>query len=1282
MKLLPIKPVWLKLKALSRLKKILLSIFLSFIFVVTLLSSLMATQVGSHWVVGTLADKANIQLGALQGNLITGLDIASVDFKQDELSLYAEKVSFRWQPLGLFYTAVSVQSLSAENIKIHLPPSKNEPDPENYQWPSLAQPVRVQLQRLNLRNIDIQQGDTHIPITALQGNLSLGTFHLRTSDLKLTNSQTSLQLNGSMGLRYPYELDVDSQWAFTSGDKPEHKYSGKFMLGGDIKTFKLHNQLSQPLQLTTTAIISPALRQPKVQPNADVKIEWAEQALLPEWVEALKLNQIKQIPNSQTPNTQPLNTQSPNIQIPNTQNLTQGSITLSGWLSSFKVNSQAQLKALNKIFDLTGDAQGQYDLQEKSLRAQVNTLTLANKLLGVANQTGVTDQGENTIHVKGDLIGEFETTKKWQWNLNLKTEHFNLNHFIADWPSDIQLALNAQGAFQSPSTNNKTSELKLAFSNIEGRGELRGLSVSARGNLNYDGASWNSSDANLAIGANQLMLKGQAGNDLALEWKINAPLLGQIDPSISGSIISSGLISGDKANPRINITAQVERLLWRDYAVENLSLNLKPQTATADYDLLLAAKHVQWKAQSFSHIDIKGAGTLAQHKIEAKMDSPSLGSASLTLDSSWKDEIWRGQWREFVFGLKKVPRWTLASASPMHIDARQINAHGDKLNMDLGRLCLTTARSRFVQKASALNANNLPHSDIKNTLASALAGDENQMSSIEVQDYPEVCMESRWNSAQGFQLEGTVKALPIDQFQAWFKPEVILKGVLDGNINLRALPAKSLVLDAQLQTRDAQFLYQFQGGDIKIYPLQSGKLNANLKNDQLSSTLLFDWAKYGTINAAAKYNLKDEKIQGKLGAALNDLAPLESLLPFLNKVTGSASADINFSGSTSKPEVMGNIKFSHGGANLPKLGLVLRDFDLQLNSQSSGKLHLDGQVTSGDGTLMVKGDLENVGTPQWTWQSNIYGANIRFVEQPQLIATLSPNLKLSANANAINLTGSTEIPWARAIVKTLPASATRVSADVTVIENERMVQNDFVGKKSIPFFTNIILYFGDDVRFKGFGLDTQLLGKVNVLKEENRQTFVTGFVAVGTGNYKAYGQDLVIERGRLIFQGPYDNPGLDIRALRVMNDATAGLEIGGTLQHPKSSVFAVPARSDSEAMAMLLTGKPLSQSSQADAYSLIGAIGSLGMDRGQMMTSDIASMFRIDEIAIKSDKGFEQSELWMGKYVTPKLFIRYMVGLFDQAFSLGMRYEINDKLRLEAESGKTQSVDVIYKIER
>jgi len=56
--------------------------------------------------------------------------------------------------------------------------------------------------------------------------------------------------------------------------------------------------------------------------------------------------------------------------------------------------------------------------------------------------------------------------------------------------------------------------------------------------------------------------------------------------------------------------------------------------------------------------------------------------------------------------------------------------------------------------------------------------------------------------------------------------------------------------------------------------------------------------------------------------------------------------------------------------------------------------------------------------------------------------------------------------------------------------------------------------------------------------------------------------------------------------------------------------------------------------------------------------------------------------LWLGQNLTPRLFVHYIVGLFDQAFSLGITYKISDKIQIEAVSGKTQSVDVIYKIER
>lgn len=1220
------RTVWPRIKSLSRIKKILLTGFLLVSIFIATLSGLMSTEFGSHWVVRKLANHVDLKLGELHGNLLTGLDVTSIDYRKDDLSLHAEKISFRWQPLGLFFTEVNVQSLFAEKIRLHLPPSKNAPEPESYEWPSLAQPVRIKLEKINLRDIQIQQGENLIPVQAIHGSLGSGTFHLRAQDLTLSNEKAKVQLNGSMGLRYPYGLNVDANWQFRDKNVFPEQLSGQLKLGGDIKTLKLQQGLTQPLNIKLTASISPALHLPKEKPFVDIALEWPEQALPADWTKYVnfRLNQLEQ-----SAQTEP---------VKNTVGLTSGNIKLAGWLDTFKLQAQIQVSSSLNAFVVNGVAQGSFDAQKKFLNAQLDKFTVLAK-------SADEEQSSNVISASGDIRG----SSAWQWNLMLNTEHFNLNQFIENWPSDLQAGVSVQGKYDPQQKNSSSSGVTLAFNNLNLQGDLRGLAVSARGKLDFDGEHWSSSDANLAIGANQLSLKGQAGNELAVDWNINAPLLGQIDPAISGSIISTGLISGEKANPRIQMNTQINQLVWHDYGVGNLSLKLNPKPNSEEYDLLLDASHVQLQSQSITRAVINGAGTLAQHTIEAKIDSPNIGSG-FKLSSSWQDEIWRGQWRELVFNVKKIPRWSLVSASPMEINTKE-----NKKSVDFGKLCL---------RPDALQGGE--QNDTQNTSQSSSG----------------LCATSQWSPAAGLQVDATLTAVPANQIQAWLKAEATLSGFVDGQVKLQSHPTKPVLLDAHVRTRDVNLAYQYQGGKIENYPLQKGSLDATVKNDQINVDALLDWADYGNVSVDSKYSLKDKKIQGKFIAALKDLAPLESLLPFLNDVQGSASANMNLAGTLDKPEIFGNISLNKGTANLPRLGLILHDASLQINSQRSGQVHVEAQVTSGDGTLMVRGDLEHFGTPAWSWHSNIYGADIRFIEQPQMTATLSPNLKLSANANAINLTGSTEIPWARAALKTLPSSATRVSSDVVVIENERLGQNLPGAKKSIPFFTDIILYFGDDVRFKGFGLDTQLLGKVNVLKEENRQTFVTGFVAVGKGNYKAYGQDLVIERGRLIFQGPYDNPGLDIRATRALDSGVAGLEIAGTLQHPKSNVFAIPAASDSEAMAMLLTGKTLSQSSQADAYSLIGAISTLGMDNSEGITSDIAHFFHIDEIAVKADKGLDQSALWMGKYLTPKLFIRYIVGLFDQTFSIGVRYQLNEKVRIEAESGKNQSVDVIYKIER
>jgi translocation and assembly module TamB len=1213
-----IRKVWARFKQIRRWRKIFFSLFLCVSLIILTLSALVSTEAGSHWIVRKTASAVHVNLGQLKGNLLTGLDVTSVDYEQKGVSVHAEKISFRWQPLSLFYTAVSVQSLSAENIRVHLPPSEKAPEPEVYQWPSLAQPVRIELDSIKFRNLEVQQGDTKVVLNSLSGSFSIGTFHLRVKDLNAINDQVNVLLNGEMGLRYPYALKMHSEWTVKNLTEKPLVFSGKLTASGDIKALNLQNDLVQPIPVKATAKISPALHDKKSKPIAEIIADWPEQALLPVLAERFNpegdLNWLK-----------PVKT-------------TQGHLELKGWLNAYDVKSTVQAKTLDARLAIDLIAKGTQSADFKEALLQLQKLQLTTLPL----DAGVDAKSENFL----TLDGSIHLLPHLYWDVKLQGEHFNVDNFVANWPSDLHMGLDSQGEYRA-------QQLKLWVNHIDAGGELRNLAVSAAGEFHFDGDYWNSSNFKLAVGANQLMLKGQAGKALAVEWKINAPLLGQIDPSVSGSIISNGTLSGDIAKPNVQVNAQINQFSWRDYGTENLTLKLSSQAATDKYNLVLDAAHVRIQNQHLSHLTLKGDGNISQHALIGQIESPAYGDINFGLSSSWKDNIWRGQWTAFTFNTKKIPRWNLLSRTPMQ---------ADKDRADLGKLCLTTN-------------NELPFS-VDPVPASAA------LQKAPLNEQPSICAGGDWSRTNGVNANINLNAAPLSSLRAWFKSEVNLSGVLEGDLTFRAPLNATPVMTANLQTRDAKLLYQFQGGNVEVYPLQKASATATLKNNQLNAALAMDWASYGSVNAETQYSIANEKIQGSATIALTNLAPLEGLLPFLNNVQGAAAGKFNLAGTSSKPEITGNFSITGGSANLPKLGLELKNISFQVNSPSVNSAHVEGAITSGDGTLVTQGDFINLGAPDWYWKANVFGAGIRIIEQRDLTATISPNLKLSANAQSIELTGSTEIPWARANIKNLPESAVRVSRDVVIVEKDSLSVEAFQ-QKSLPFHTNVILYFGDDVRFKGFGLDTRLSGKANVIKEENRQVFTTGYVAVDKGVYKAYGQELSVERGRLIFQGPYDNPGLDIRAVRITDDTvTAGLDIGGTLQHPKSTVFAIPAKTDSEAMAILLTGKSLSNSSKEDAYAIIGAIGKLGMSQGDSMTSDIVHKFGLDEVSIKADKGLEQNALWVGKYITPKLFLHYVVGLVDQAFSLGLTYKVNDKVQVEAESGKTQSVDVIYKIER
>jgi translocation and assembly module TamB len=1264
-----------------QITKLLKKILLGFLLVVTVLilsiSAIVATQSGSRWAMQKISVATQVTLGEIRGNLLTGLDVANVNYDKNELSVSAKNIKFRWQPFALFYASVSVQSFMAETVRIKIPPKKDQTEPDHFDWPSLSLPVSVELGKLQLKDISVERDKSQFFIDTVTGALSLGRFRFRAKELVVSNKEFYSKNNGSLVLDYPYSFNLKTDWRFSSRVTRGLAIAGQLTASGDVKKLVIKNNLAQPFAVETIADLVPALHIKKQKPSAKIVSKWLEQNIPRDFIE--RIGGKEQPPFF------------------NTLLTTQGELLLEGWLDQYKISGVTNSKTADAIYKIEASLEGNNLSAEGNQAPEVKLKIDQLKLVRETLASDARDMEKSDLHLTGNL----NFSSAIDWDLLFQGRHINVGHFYPGWPSDLQIDLNSRGRIsnrKSAFADNWNSFVAQASvkSQLAMQGELRATQFAANANLVIGDAKLESSDIKVTFGANRLSLakkiartkKIKEQEDLTFEWKIDAPLLNQIDPGLSGSILSSGIFNGDfvssfansvsLAKPSLKVTTEIRQLSWRNDAIEKLNLTVNSNKSHV-YALSLDANNLLIQGQPLTRVALEGNGSLEDHSLKGTVKSLSGGALEFSLSGSWKENIWQGIWHSLSLDLKKIPGWYLSSSSPIV---------ADKTHVDLGKVCLTTEvigadrlALRRPQASPVYQSVIDPSSDITGQLL--------ERSQVAIQETPQICATSSWKDQSDFFAKIEAAAVPLNHLRSWLKPEVTVAGVLDSQLDIHWSPKDAVSAGLSVQARGAQLSYQFRGGGTDVYQLKEGSLKATLKNNQVDSMLVLDWGKYGAVNADAKYSLVDKKIRGKITALLSDIAPLESLLPSINDIQGSASANIDVAGRIDSPQITGNFSIVNARANVPKLGLDFTEMSLQMASKSAGLIHIDGQVLSGKGRLILRGDLTNLGAENWHCSGNIFGADISIIRQPELSATISPNLTFTADAGAINLNGSTEIPWARTAIKSLPASATALSNDVTIVRSTDSFQQLTTSKHSIPFYTNVILYFGDDVRFKGFGLDGQLSGKINVFKEENRQAQTTGFVAINQGVYKAYGQELSIARGRLLFQGPYENPGLDIRAIRLIDTEiagktiTAGIEVGGTLQRPKSTVFSIPARDDSNAMALLLTGKNKDQLSIGDAYVLINAVDNMGVENGSSITEDITRFFRLDEITIKSDKGLDQSVLWVGKYITPKLFMRYVVGLYDQAFSLGMRYQLTDRVRLEATSGKEQQgVDMIYKIER
>jgi translocation and assembly module TamB len=233
--------------------------------------------------------------------------------------------------------------------------------------------------------------------------------------------------------------------------------------------------------------------------------------------------------------------------------------------------------------------------------------------------------------------------------------------------------------------------------------------------------------------------------------------------------------------------------------------------------------------------------------------------------------------------------------------------------------------------------------------------------------------------------------------------------------------------------------------------------------------------------------------------------------------------------------------------------------------------------------------------------------------------------------------------------------------------------------------SRVKIVIGKDVRVESYGLKAKLGGEVTVLTKPGDVARGQGEINVIEGQYKAFGQDVKITRGRLIFDNvPLTEPVLDLVAERYIEaeDVTVAINVRGSLDEPFINITSTPAMSNNEALSYLLTGRSIDTLQSGEAQSIDTAAESLAYSGGGLLLGGIGSRLGLDELTVERTSGGDDTSVVLGKYLSPKLFISYGISVAEAINTIKLRYTLNKKWSVRAEAGLDQSADIEYRIER